>query len=88
VNPYDTEAVAVALERALMMPLEERKERWVTMMRRLERNGVEAWCHNFLAALARAKVPGSTADGGAPYDGRRRRPSSRARQSRDTHVST
>jgi trehalose 6-phosphate synthase len=88
VNPYDTETVAIAIQRALAMPLEERKERWTTMIRRLERNGVDEWCHNFLSALAKADVPGSTADTGAPYEGRRRRPSARARHSRDTHVST
>src|SRR4051794_15417674 len=40
VNPYDTETVSAALARALAMPLEERRERWATMMGRLERNGV------------------------------------------------
>jgi trehalose 6-phosphate synthase len=88
VNPYDSETVAQAIARALVMPLEERKERWTTMIKRLERNGVDEWCRGFLAALAQAGVPGSTADTGAPYDGGRRRPSSRARPSRDTHVST
>jgi trehalose 6-phosphate synthase len=88
VNPYDTETVSAALARALVMPVEERKERWTTMIGRLERNGVNEWCQTFLAALARVAIPGSTADAGAPYDGRGRRPSSRVRHSRDTHVST
>jgi trehalose 6-phosphate synthase len=88
VNPYDTESVSAAIARALVMPIEERKERWKTMMGRLERNGVNEWCHSFLSALARAAIPGSTAGSGAPYDGRGRRPSSRVRDSRDTHVST
>jgi trehalose 6-phosphate synthase len=51
VNPYDTEATAVAITRALDMPLDERKERWRTMMARLRANRVEHWCQAFLAAL-------------------------------------
>jgi trehalose 6-phosphate synthase len=52
VNPYDTDATAAAIKRALDMPLEERKERWSTMIARLERNTVERWCSGFLDALA------------------------------------
>ena len=33
VNPYDTEAVAAAINRALAMPLEERRERHEAMLR-------------------------------------------------------
>ena len=36
-NPYDTEATAAAITRALDMSLEERKERWTAMMDRLQR---------------------------------------------------
>jgi len=52
VNPYDTEACAAAIARALQMPLKERQERWTTMMERLRTNTVEAWCRQFLAYLA------------------------------------
>ena len=52
VNPYDTEGTARAIARALDMPWNERKDRWTSMMERLERNGVKQWCHNFLAVLA------------------------------------
>jgi trehalose 6-phosphate synthase len=52
VNPYDTEACAAAIARALQMPLQERQERWTTMMERLRTNTVEAWCQQFLACLA------------------------------------
>jgi trehalose 6-phosphate synthase len=52
VNPYDTDAVAAALVRALGMPLEERKERWAAMMARVEENTVDHWCTTFVDALA------------------------------------
>ncbi|MEE1656214.1 alpha,alpha-trehalose-phosphate synthase (UDP-forming) [Microvirga sp. CF3062] len=52
VNPYDTEACAAAIARALRMPLEERRERWNSMMVRLRTNTVEAWCEHFLSSLS------------------------------------
>lgn len=51
VNPYDVEATAAAIARALEMPLEERKERWSAMMQVLEANSVDIWCSNFIRAL-------------------------------------
>jgi trehalose 6-phosphate synthase len=51
VNPYDTEACGAAIARALQMPVEERRERWSTMMGRLRYNTVQAWCQDFLASL-------------------------------------
>jgi trehalose 6-phosphate synthase len=56
VNPYDTEACAAAIARALQMPVEERRERWATMMERLKVNTVEAWCQRFLSSLAGAPL--------------------------------
>jgi trehalose 6-phosphate synthase len=52
VNPYDIESTSAAIRRALEMPMEERRERWESMMSRLRTNGVERWCRDFLAALA------------------------------------
>jgi trehalose 6-phosphate synthase len=51
VNPYDTEATAAAISRAIDMSREERRERWQAMMNRLEANGVEHWCANFIERL-------------------------------------
>ncbi len=51
VNPYDTEACGAAIARALQMPVEERRERWSTMMGRLRSNTVQAWCQGFLDSL-------------------------------------
>jgi trehalose 6-phosphate synthase len=51
VNPYDTQATADAIARALRMPLGERKERWSTMMATLQANDVSDWSERFLQVL-------------------------------------
>jgi trehalose 6-phosphate synthase len=53
VNPYDTEAVAAAIDRALAMPLEERKERHKTLFATLLANDIAHWAERFIATLAR-----------------------------------
>ena len=53
VNPADTEEVADALERALAMPLAERRERWSMMMAVLGEHDITAWRTSFLHALRR-----------------------------------
>ena len=52
-NPYDPDAVAEALQTALGMPLEERRERWQAMMVVLRRNSIAAWRESFLEELSR-----------------------------------
>ena len=54
VNPYDTEYVAEGLQRALAMPVEERRSRWASMMSVLRANDLGAWRRNFLRALRTA----------------------------------
>lgn len=51
VNPYDRDQVAAALAQALDMPLEERRERWASMMNVLRGNDIHNWTRAFLAAL-------------------------------------
>ncbi len=51
VNPYDAEALAENLQRAITMPLAERKERWTEMFRHLRRNDVSVWWQNYMRAL-------------------------------------
>jgi len=51
VNPYDTEYVADGLQRALAMPVEERRARWTSMMSALRANDLGVWRRNFLRAL-------------------------------------
>lgn len=54
VNPFDSEAVAEALQNALMMSLEERQERWQAMYDRICRYDITAWRESFLDVLAHA----------------------------------
>ncbi len=51
VNPFDVDQIADALDRALAMPLEERRARHEAMMARLDRHDVHAWREAFLNAL-------------------------------------
>jgi len=51
VNPFDIDALRDAIERALVMPLEERRERWDALRHVVEHNDAERWQHNFIAAL-------------------------------------
>jgi trehalose 6-phosphate synthase len=53
VNPADTEEVADALQRALAMPLAERRERGRSMMAVLGEHDITAWRTSFLHALRR-----------------------------------
>jgi trehalose 6-phosphate synthase len=55
VNPYDTEGTAAAIQLALQMPLEERRDRHQAMMRTVRQYDVHWWCESFLAALAEAQ---------------------------------
>ena len=55
VNPYDTEAVATALNRALAMPLDERRERHHAMYETLLHNDIAHWAERFLATLTRPR---------------------------------
>jgi len=54
VNPFDCDAVADAIARAMTMPLEERKERWNAMMATLRVNTLTRWRESFLEALRQA----------------------------------
>ncbi|WP_419895789.1 alpha,alpha-trehalose-phosphate synthase (UDP-forming) [Roseomonas sp. USHLN139] len=57
VNPLDAEAMGEALHRALTMPLEERRDRWESMMRGLEEQTATRWAESFLAELEELKLP-------------------------------
>ena len=54
VNPYDEDETASTVERALLMPAEERRERMAALGSRVERNNAVAWSERFLADLERA----------------------------------
>ena len=56
VNPYDVAEVAEVLQRALQMPLAERKRRWKAMNDTISRNNARTWCSSFLGALETAII--------------------------------
>jgi trehalose 6-phosphate synthase len=51
VNPYDPEGVAIAINRALSMPLTERRQRHDQNYRVLVHNDITHWAERFLATL-------------------------------------
>jgi trehalose 6-phosphate synthase len=51
VNPYDTEGVAEAIQRAANMPLGERQERYRSMLNQLRSSDIEVWTDRFLTSL-------------------------------------
>jgi trehalose 6-phosphate synthase len=51
VNPYDSDQVASAIDRAMTMPLGERKKRHAELYDALLRNDVSLWGERFLKAL-------------------------------------
>jgi trehalose 6-phosphate synthase len=53
INPADTAEVADTLERALKIPLKERRQRWRAMMDVLESHDLTSWRNDFLNALAK-----------------------------------
>ena len=65
VNPYDPEGVAIAINRALSMSLEERRQRHAAIYKVLAENDLSDWAERFLAALEQPR-----ADGVAPMHAR------------------
>jgi trehalose 6-phosphate synthase len=55
VNPYDLIGVADGIQRAIEMPLIERRERHADMLAILRTNDIHAWCDSFIAALKQAR---------------------------------
>jgi trehalose 6-phosphate synthase len=52
VNPFDIEGLRDAIERALTMPAEERRERWTALHAAVARNDAESWQKSFVDALS------------------------------------
>jgi trehalose 6-phosphate synthase len=57
VNPYDIEAVAEALHRGLIMPLDERQDRWRRLLAQIQKRDIVHWRQNFVNALAQELEP-------------------------------
>jgi trehalose 6-phosphate synthase len=51
VNPYDTQGTADAIQRALHMPLDERRARHERLLAEVRRHDVHWWRKEFLDAL-------------------------------------
>ena len=66
VNPYDIPATAQAIQRALRMPKEERRERHAVLLAQVKQRDVHAWSRSFLEALS--------AVGARPHDAPERGP--------------
>jgi trehalose 6-phosphate synthase len=60
VNPLDAVGVAEAMNAALTMPLDERRERHAAMFRRLQAHSVTGWAKSFLDALERPDTTETT----------------------------
>ena len=57
VNPYDIEAVADALHRGLIMPLDERQDRWRRLLAQIQERDIVYWRQQFVDALAQDFEP-------------------------------
>lgn len=64
VNPYDRHETADAIQRALSMPLKERRDRWGRLMQGVSTQNTLAWRESFLTALkaAEGKDPRQSVD--------------------------
>jgi trehalose 6-phosphate synthase len=65
INPYDPDAVAAAIARAVMMPKDERRKRHAELYAALLRNDISKWGDKFLRALSPAS---KSAGAQAPQD--------------------
>ncbi len=72
VNPFDPDAVADALHRAVTMPEDERRARMSALRDRVRANSVSVWVERFLEAAEQASTHAPLA-GAAPVDRVRRR---------------
>jgi trehalose 6-phosphate synthase len=57
VNPYDIEAVADAMHLGLIMPLDERQERWRRLFAQIQARDIVYWRQAFVDALAQETEP-------------------------------
>ncbi|MFP5434827.1 MAG: trehalose-6-phosphate synthase, partial [Alphaproteobacteria bacterium] len=51
INPYSPEEMSDAINRALAMPLDERKRRWRAMMDSVEQQDISWWRQSFTERL-------------------------------------
>jgi trehalose 6-phosphate synthase len=56
INPHETDAVAAALERALEMPLDERRERHAPMLAHLLKHDIKRWARSYTSTLVDGRM--------------------------------
>ena len=66
VNPYDVEAVAEAMYRSLIMPLDERQDRWRRLDARIREHDIVNWRTRFVSDLRKLADVSDDAKGGQP----------------------
>jgi trehalose 6-phosphate synthase len=64
-NPFDVDGIADALDAALVMPPEERRERWASLNATVTLNDTERWQQSFVGALEAGAAPLPFAAGAA-----------------------
>lgn len=57
VNPYDADEVANAMQKAIVMPKAERKERHAALIDRVRKHDAYNWMDSFLRALNDGRIP-------------------------------
>jgi trehalose 6-phosphate synthase len=60
VNPYDTKGIARAIQRALTMPLAERRANHAALLATLHENDIHRWHTRFIGALQRWRSDGGS----------------------------
>ncbi len=55
VNPHDIDSMARQIAAALVMPIEERRERWHSMVDKLRSSSVQIWFSEFVQALTEVR---------------------------------
>ncbi len=56
VNPFDIDEMATAMQRATTMSIDERRERYDALIRKVRRRDVKAWRTEFLSALSGCSI--------------------------------
>jgi len=68
INPYDTKGIARAIQRALTMPLAERRARHATSLATLRANDIHRWHTRFIEDLQAARARPATRRSTEPAD--------------------
>ncbi|MDP1913586.1 trehalose-6-phosphate synthase [Brevundimonas sp.] len=66
VNPFSREELSDAIQRALTMPLEERKRKWACLMQVVRDTDVSVWRNDFVATLRAIERPADGNGDAAP----------------------